>query len=138
VTSPATAGLHRDYDGDAVTLRAARRDVVEWLSGCGADGATKERAALIVSELASNALQASPGSVYRVRLVRVDHDHAAISVSNQSAGAGPPDREHWHPADAMSLSGRGLSIVDSLSMETTVEQRGAAVVVTAVVHLDFG
>ncbi|MGZ4726032.1 MAG: hypothetical protein ACXV8L_17650, partial [Ilumatobacteraceae bacterium] len=63
-----SATLDRDYEGEAATLRVARRDVLAWLTDVGADESTKERAVLIVSELATNALQASPGRMYRVRV----------------------------------------------------------------------
>jgi anti-sigma regulatory factor (Ser/Thr protein kinase) len=127
----------RAYDGDAATLRNARTDVVAWLAACGADGATQERAALIVSELASNALQASPGIAYAVRLSRDSASTVNLAVSNRNAVGPPPDHEQWHPVDVLSLRGRGLSIVDSLSDQVTVDQHGGTVTVTAQFRLDL-
>jgi anti-sigma regulatory factor (Ser/Thr protein kinase) len=134
VPEPA-AILDRDYEGEATTLRAARRDVLAWLAERGANEATKQRAALIVSELATNALQASPGQTYTVQVAFVDDDHAAISVRNHTNGARPPAREHWHLTDRTSLRGRGLAIVKSLAEDVTVESVQDAVVVTAKIRL---
>jgi anti-sigma regulatory factor (Ser/Thr protein kinase) len=133
--------LHRHYKGDLATLRAARRDVVDWLAEQGADEATKERAALIVSELTSNAIQSSPGLAYKLQVARVADDVAEISVRNQPAGGLPPAREYWRPVGEMSLKelslrGRGLAIVDSLSEEVTIDQQGDEVIVTARVRID--
>ncbi len=126
-----SAALNRDYAGDAVTLRSARRDVADWLTQHQADNDTLERASLIVSELASNAIQASPGSSYQLCLVSVDNDFVTLSITNQTGGSIPPDRANRRVADPSALRGRGLSIVDSLSDELTIEAGTVAVVVTA-------
>jgi anti-sigma regulatory factor (Ser/Thr protein kinase) len=134
---PAVASMARHYDGDASTLRAARRDVVAWLAECGADEATRERGALIVSELASNALQASPGTPYAIHLSRESARTVNLAVSNRNAQGPLPNHEQWHPADVLSLRGRGLSIVDSLSEQVTVDQHDGAVTVTARLRIDL-
>ena len=132
--------LRRDYVGDYATLRSARREVVEFLAEQGVDEETRERAALIVSELTSNAIQASPGLVYNLEVVRVD-DTAAISVRNRPSGRFPPPREQWRPPKEVSLRelsprGRGLSIVESLSDELTIEHAGDEIIITARLRLD--
>ena len=135
------AVLQCEYEGDLVTLRAARRAVVDWLAGLGADEDTRERAALIVSELSSNAIQAAPGRTYSLQLARVDDGCATISVRNHPTGSVPPARESWRrePATLRNLlpRGRGLAIVDSLSEDVTVEHHGDDVVVTARVRIDY-
>jgi anti-sigma regulatory factor (Ser/Thr protein kinase) len=136
------SGLRRDYEGDLATLRSARRDVIDWLAQHGADEATKERAALIVSELTSNAIQASPGMAYTVHVARLADDLAEISVRNHPTKGLPPAREHWRPVAELSLKelslrGRGLAIVDSLSEDVTVAQHGDEVIVTARVRIDI-
>lgn len=133
--SEPSATLDRNYEGEAATLRVARRDVLTWLTDLGADEATKERAALIVSELATNALQASPGRMYRVRVVLDGDDRASISVRNHTSGGRPPARERWQLADRSSLRGRGLAIVTSLAEEVTVNDDAGEVVVTARIRL---
>ena len=119
----------------------ARTDVVGWLSGLDADEGTKERAALIVSELCSNAIQNSSGSAYSLEVERLDEDTAAISVRNRPDDKLPPARELWRPAGDLSLKelslrGRGLAIVDSLSEEVTIEHLREDLVVTARLHID--
>jgi anti-sigma regulatory factor (Ser/Thr protein kinase) len=123
------------YDGDLGTLHAARQQVVEWLAAQGADEATLEHAALIVSELCSNAIQNSAGSAYELDVERVG-DFAEIKVRNRPTDKLPPARESWRPAGdvslkELSLRGRGLAIVDSLSEEITIEHLGEDLVVTA-------
>ena len=141
-SSDPPAVLQRDYEGDLVTLRAARAAVIDWLAGLGADDDTRERAALIVSELSSNAIQAAPGRTYSLQLARVDDGCATISVRNHPTGSLPPARESWRREPATQLRnllprGRGLAIVDSLSEDVTVEHHGDDVVVTARVRIDY-
>ena len=131
-TPPDTsATMDRDYAGEAATLRMARRDVVNWLSECGADSQTIERASLITSELATNAIQAAPGVPYKLRVSTVAPNAASLSIRNHATLGGPPPRANWRPVDDLSIRGRGLSIVDSLSDEVTVETDGDEVIVTA-------
>jgi|GEM_PF-1589970 len=142
-TSPdPPAVLHREYEGELVTLRAARRAVSDWLAGLGADDDTRERAALIVSELSSNAIQAAPGRTYTLQLAQVDDGCATISVRNRPTGSVPPARESWRREPATQLRnllprGRGLAIVDSLAEDVTVEHHGEDVVVTARIRIGY-
>src|SRR3954454_18550237 len=138
---PAAAFRHR-YAGDLATLRAARRQVVDWLEEQGADGDIKERAALIVSELTSNAVQASPGVPYSVE-VTGEKGFASITVRNHPGGQSPPPREKWRPVAHLSLKdlsprGRGLLIVDSLSDGLTIEHHSDEMVVTARLRVGAG
>jgi anti-sigma regulatory factor (Ser/Thr protein kinase) len=101
-----------------------------------------DRGALIVSELSSNAIQNSPGLSYSLRAVRLDDEHAAISVRNRPTDQLPPPREDWAPPGnltlkQLSLRGRGLAIVDSLSEELTIEHVGEELVVTARIRIDI-
>lgn len=123
--------MNREYAGESATLRAARSDVVDFLLECGANGETVESASLIASELASNAIQAAPGMPYRLQIRIVDGNAASLSVQNHTRGGTPPTRDQWRPVDDLAIRGRGLSIVDSLSDEVTVELDGDAVTVTA-------
>src|SRR3954462_3559844 len=129
---PAAAFRHR-YAGDLATLRSARRHVVDWFEEQGVDGDMKERAALIVSELTSNAVQASPGVPYSVE-VTDENGFASITVRNYPGGQSPPPREKWRAAAQLSLKdlsprGRGLLIVESLSDGLTIEHHSDEMVV---------
>lgn len=137
-----SAVFQRVYDGDLATLRAARRDVVDWLQELGADDETTERGALIVSELTSNAIQSAPGRSYSVHCIRLDDGSAALSVRNHPTESRPPARELWRAISPIPLRrlpprGRGLAIVESLSQDVTVENEGDEVVVTARVCVDY-
>lgn len=123
--------MNREYAGESSSLRTARRDVVDFLLECGADGQTVEKASLIASELASNAIQAAPGVPYHLRIRIVDPNAASLSVRNHTSGGAVPTPDRWRPVDAAAISGRGLAIVDSLSDEVTVEVDGDQVTVTA-------
>jgi anti-sigma regulatory factor (Ser/Thr protein kinase) len=135
------AAFRHDYDGDLATLRSARRDIVDWLREQGFNGDVGDRAALIVSELTSNAIQASPGLPYTVEAVRIDDTFASITVRNHPGGQKPPPREKWRPVAKVSLKdlsprGRGLLIVESLSDGRTIEHHTDEVTVTARLRLD--
>ena len=126
-----SATMNREYAGEAASLRTARRDVVDWLTECGADSQTIESASLITSELASNAIQAAPGRPYQLLVSAVEPNAASLSIRNCTSSGGPPPRADWRPVDELAMRGRGLSIVDSLSDEVTVETDGDEVIVTA-------
>lgn len=128
---PNFAAMNREYAGESSTLRTARRDVVDFLLECGANNQTVEKASLIASELASNAIQAAPRVPYQLRIRIVDPNAAALSVQNHAGGGTVPTPDKWRPVDAAAIRGRGLAIVDSLSDEVTVEVDGDQVTVTA-------
>lgn len=135
------AAFRHEYDGDLATLRSARRHVVDWLEALGVDDEAKQRAALIVSELTSNAVQASPGVPYSVEATRIDGEFASITVRNHPGGQTPPPREKWRPVAEMSLKdlsprGRGLLIVESLSDGLTIEHQADEVAITARLRID--
>ncbi|HEX2738387.1 MAG TPA: ATP-binding protein [Acidimicrobiia bacterium] len=124
--------FERDYDGTSSTLRDARKDVVGWLLDSGFDGDLQDRAALVVSELATNALQASPGSAYGVKLRRAGDRSAILAVTSHTDFKRPPPREHWGPASTCAARGRGLMIVEAVADGVEVDLPGQdTVVVTA-------
>jgi anti-sigma regulatory factor (Ser/Thr protein kinase) len=131
-TSCARHQFARDYDGTSATLRDARRDVVGWLLGCGFDRDLQDRAALVVSELATNAVQASPGVAYAVNLRRVGDRSATLAVTSHTDFQRPPPRQHWGPASTLAARGRGLKIVEMLADGVEVDLPSSdTVVVTA-------
>lgn len=113
--------LDRPYHGDTLSLRAARADVAEWLDARGADDDLRARVALVLSELASNAVQAAPGVPYNVRVATID-ESVIVTVTSKSNNGRPPPRENWGPASLMAVSGRGLLIVDELSDDVVVDE----------------
>ena len=112
--------LARSYAGDTATLQAARRDVVDLLDRLGASADLLERAALVVTELAANAVEAAPGRAYQVE-VTVATGVVVMSVRNHTTlGGVPPPRDAWRTPDASAARGRGLPIIASLTDQAEV------------------
>ena len=124
--------FERAYDGTSHTLRVARNDVVGWLEVHGFDRDLQDRAALVLSELATNAVQAAPGNTYAVSVSQPDDRCAVVAVTSRTEYERPPPREHWRPASVLASRGRGLMIVDEIADAVDVDLRdGETVVVTA-------
>ncbi len=130
--SPDLVLLDREYDGTTSTLRGARNDVVEVLGTHLSDQDLLDRAELVVSELATNAIQASPGSAYSVRVSMAADGSVVLAVTSSIERDGPLPRSAWGPAFPQALRGRGLLIVDALTDEVDVRRSPAGtLVVTA-------
>ena len=124
--------FERLYDGTSHTLRIARDDVVGWLDEHGFDTELQDRAALVLSELATNAVQAAPGNPYGVSVSQPDAQSAVVAVTSRTEYEQPPPREHWRPTSVLAPRGRGLMIVDELADAVDVDVRERdTVVVTA-------
>jgi anti-sigma regulatory factor (Ser/Thr protein kinase) len=123
--------LDREYDGTTGTLRAVRTDVLGFLKEHQPDQDLQERAELVVSELATNAIQASPGVAYRLR-VSLDAGAVELAITSFTDSGAPPPREDWGPEHARAPRGRGLLIVDELTDHVGVERpTDNTIVVTA-------
>jgi anti-sigma regulatory factor (Ser/Thr protein kinase) len=124
--------LDREYEGTTSTLHSARNDVVDCLRPHVPDRDVQERAQLVVSELATNAIQASPGSAYSLRVSLAGDGAVVMAVTSTTARDMPPPRDLWGPATAIAPKGRGLLIVGKLTDEVGIEQPAAGtIVVTA-------
>lgn len=110
----------RSYGGTTGTLRTARNEVGAWLAAHGLNGDLRDRVALVLSELASNAVQASPGVPYGVRVSAVDGS-VVVAVTSKTNSGRPPPKERWGPATLLATRGRGLLIVDELSDDVVVD-----------------
>jgi anti-sigma regulatory factor (Ser/Thr protein kinase) len=137
--APNRVVLDREYDGATRTLQSARSDVLDCLRPYVADTDVQERAQLVVSELATNAIQASPGRSYRLRVSLVAGGSVEVEVTSSTGHETPPPRDLWGPATAVAPKGRGLMIVGKLTDEVGVEQPVAGtVVVTATFRSALG
>lgn len=124
--------LDREYDGTTSTLRAARTDMVACLNRENLNEDLLERAELVLSELASNAVQASPGNPYKLRLALAADGSLVMALTSHTRNGGPPPRRPWGPSFVLAPSGRGLMIVDALSDRVNVKRPAEdTVVVTA-------
>ncbi len=124
----------RDYEGKLQSLHTTRGDVSTWLRARNCDAEMVERAALVASELASNALQAAPGHPYNVVIVDVGPRLVELTVSNPFLDGTPPDRAQWFPTTPSAPRGRGLSIVAALSRDVRVDVDADHVRVTALLQ----
>jgi len=115
--------IDREYDGSTGTLRAARNDVVDFLKAHVPDEDLQERAELVVSELATNAIQASPGVPFLLRVELIDDVSVVLTVtSSTKQSTALPPRETWGPAHSRAPRGRGLLIVDELADSVAIER----------------
>jgi anti-sigma regulatory factor (Ser/Thr protein kinase) len=107
----------REFDADTAAIRRAREFAV---AAAGADAAPQqrtelaERLALVVSELASNAVLHA-GTPFTVRVWR-GPDRVRVEVMDRSDRL-PAPRDH----DPTAVSGRGLAIVGTLADRWGVE-----------------
>lgn len=129
------AHFAKAYQGEATSLRQVRSDVADWLRARGDDDDSIDRLVLIASELATNAVHASPGMPYDVLLRSIDPDHVELTIANPSLAAVLPPRSSWVPEDALAPRGRGLSIVAALSADVTVQVESDQVSVTARIRM---
>ena len=120
--------LERSYAGTTETLNQARIDLSVLLGNHGHQALIAD-AQLVLSELISNAVEASPGEPYEVT-ARVGQHHVQIEVTNIST-AQLPDREDWQPKDVLAPQGRGLSIVRALSESVQVITTGTKLTIVA-------
>ncbi len=124
----------REYEGTLASLRSTRDDVSAWLRIGECDHEMVERAVLVTSELASNAVQAAPGRPYRVTIRAAGDSLVELVVSNQFVSTSPPDRDRWVPTTPTAPRGRGLSIVEALSRDVRVDVDHGVVRVTALLQ----
>ena len=122
--------LDCEYEGSTGMLRAARTDVVGSLFDRGVEQDLRERAELVLSELAANAVQASPGRPFGLRVTLQSDGAVVLAVTSHTDNGSPPPRAQWGPVTMRAPSGRGLMIVDELSTDVVVDtpDRGTVVV----------
>lgn len=115
----------RTFDGSTSTLAEARQMVADTLSGAFVAAESIERARLVVSELASNAIEFAPGVDYTVTVECAERAIAfSITVRSRADLADIPadgtlaTDEPGH----LVLRGRGLAIVRTLSQSMTFSQ----------------
>jgi anti-sigma regulatory factor (Ser/Thr protein kinase) len=137
-----TIDRHREHSmscqlsHDPVQVRQAREQAREALCEWGL-GEHAELAELIVSELATNAIQHADGPVQ----VRVSYARGDLRVEAHDDGAGRPVRR---PVTADDESGRGLAVLDGLielcggTRAVTNDSAGHGKTVHVTVRLDAG
>ena len=127
--------ISRTFAGATATLDTARRLVADVLLDQAVPAEPVERARLVVSELASNAIEFAPGADYTVTLERATSATAvSITVRSRAVRTDVPGEGTMatdEPGDLV-LRGRGLAIVRTLSESVTVsENRDGTIDITA-------
>jgi anti-sigma regulatory factor (Ser/Thr protein kinase) len=113
----------------ASSVGVARRRLVGDLSGAGVYEGTASDAGLVISELISNALRHAtplPGGTF-LAAWRLGHDSVEIEVSDGGGATVPTVND---PAGS-AVGGRGLGIVERLSLRWGVSDTGGVTTVWA-------
>jgi anti-sigma regulatory factor (Ser/Thr protein kinase) len=108
--------------GLATSVASARQFAVDVGAELDADPDLLPHIALVVSELATNAVQASPGELYELTIHRAGR-HLVVEVCNRAARTTIPDRSRWKPGNPLAVRGRGLGIVDELTDDVHIDTR---------------
>lgn len=118
LTGPTTTTFI-DLPFSAASCSVARREAASWLIRQGTSAKVVEDCRAVVSELVGNAVRhAQPladGTV-RIRLT-----HAAHAVDIAVSDGGGPTVPHRADVPALAMSGRGLAIVEALSVRWWLE-----------------
>jgi anti-sigma regulatory factor (Ser/Thr protein kinase) len=131
--------FHRRYQGATAVVNGVRGDIDSWLLAQEADDDTRSRAALVVSELVSNAVQASPGRPFGLSARRIRSEAITLIVTNRTEKPRIPERSDWGPDDLLAPGGRGLAIVDSLCDDVAIVASATGeVTVEATLPASFG
>ena len=117
----APSGVVEVFAGSTATVGPARKLADAWLAGRGASADLCERVALVVSELASNAVQAAPGRPYELRVgPGREPGTVTVSVVNEAIRSDVPSRDERGPDHPLAPRGRGLFIVEALARSVAV------------------
>jgi anti-sigma regulatory factor (Ser/Thr protein kinase) len=117
----------------AESAHVARERLVSWLAGLPIEPEERDDARLIISELIGNAIRhARPLDGGTVQVGWAANEHGlAISVTDGGARTSPERLD----AGISDLSGRGLSIVETLASRWWVETTGSRTTVHALLSL---
>ncbi|GGC10783.1 ATP-binding protein [Cellulomonas carbonis] len=116
MSDPRTATLRVDLDPSHGAVRTARHAVVRWARSLGATPVDQEVLALLTTEVVSNAVR--HGSSGEDVLLEGRPQPAAVTVRVTDRGHGRPVLRRSQPSE---LGGRGIDIVDRLSVEWGVD-----------------
>ena len=113
-------------------LNGLRAMLGEWLSNHAIIGAMSEEQTIVLSELVTNAVEASPPSSSITVRWAIDRDDVFISVQDEGFGFTYEAAEQVPPSAAR---GRGLSIVAALTDRVDVIVESQRTTVAARTHL---
>lgn len=109
----------------------ARDRFERWLEDIGADGEATAELAIVFSELAANAVTASPGGTLAQLRAHRDGTGIVLEAQNGSPQTMPSDDGAWDLSDPLRPGGRGLLIVtayvDNVQVEPPDDSNGILV-----------
>jgi anti-sigma regulatory factor (Ser/Thr protein kinase) len=129
------------YRGSVECLHSVRADAGAWLADRGVVGSASFDCLLVLNELSTNAVQASPDELFLVNLTLAPQNgrnQVVFAVTNRlkSSTEPPPSTDDWVFPEQTALKGRGLAIVSQVSDTTAVELSDDTVTVTASLTVD--
>ena len=124
----ATPGYRAEFPGETSSIWAARRACSSWVAEATGDTDVAGKAALVVSELVSNAVQAAPGSMFEVS-ASWSGAELSVAVRNEGSAAMLP-AQPWDSPPQGAPRGRGLAIVRALASDVHVMDHGSALTVS--------
>lgn len=119
--------LEREYPSRADSVGQSRHEVVAELERQGIDHDLSERAALALSELVANAVEAGPDDVSVTLVADGPGEPVRLTVTNATRTTTVPPRSTWGPTDPLAGRGRGLSIVATVCDTVRVVRRDRSV-----------
>ncbi|MDW3218979.1 MAG: ATP-binding protein [Acidimicrobiales bacterium] len=125
------------YEGSTATINGARQGVGEWMAAHGCVEADIEVAQLVVSELVSNAIEASAPEPYHVAASWAGQ-RLQLAVSSLADAVLIPDPAQWGPESVLAPRGRGLAIVQALVDDVSVTDEDGRATVTVLLSVTSG
>lgn len=104
-------------------LSRIRADFVAWLQDAGVSGERIDDLAVVVSELAANAIRETPTDASSAEMsAHIEADVLEVTVSNEVVDATQAHVEaDWDLTDPLRTGGRGLLLVSALVDDVSVE-----------------
>ena len=126
---PTTSPFRTTLGVDPADTGAARNEFVRWMDGAGVDQDVAGELAVVFSELAANAANASPPTDGPAEVSAwTEPDSVVIEVSNR-VGRVSRRRPRWDLSDPLRSGGRGLMIVRAYTDDIAFQATGDTVVV---------
>ena len=129
--------LETSFRGESESLAPARKLVADFTAKLGADLETIQRAQLVVSELATNAIQFASGQPFTLSLRR-SNNAVSISVTSVGAASDIPRDGVFPPLieGRLAVTRRGLAIAHAVCrIVDAVEHDDGTVTVTGELEL---
>ena len=130
MSSSSGPALDLRFRASIEAVPVARHSLGRWLAELDIDRTIRDELALVVTELVTNAVEASPGPHHEVAL-RASCDDDGIHMVIVDEGDGFALTGSVDTPEPTAIRGRGLPIVQALMDAVSVERRDQRTVVTA-------